>query len=325
MKLTKFRANSNDFLKISTATGLEVTLCNLGASIFSIVYKGKRMTLTPTYECFAQKTCYHGKTIGRYANRIVGNKLAFDGMEYTLENNDGENTLHGGTNGISTKRFRENIRLKDNFYEISYVCYSKDLEGGFPGNLTLTVIYRIYNKKPQIDVNYYASTDKPTVCSLANHAYFNLGDNDISKLLLKVKGNTYIRTDSETRLPIEVAYVSEALDFTQGKSVMKDIEAEELQSSRGNGYDHCFFFNEQNATIPQVQLENDEFKMAVYTDFAAVQIYTDNKEGNRKYLDNNATIHRAVAIEPQDGFDQIFLLEPKKMYTRKIKYVFRKK
>ena len=56
------------------------------------------------YKRQEKEYCYFGATVGRYANRISDAKVNIDGVEYKLEANDNENSLHSGSNGFS-KRF----------------------------------------------------------------------------------------------------------------------------------------------------------------------------------------------------------------------------
>lgn len=49
---------------------------------------------------YEKEYCYFGATVGRYANRISDAKINIDGVEYKLEANDNENSLHSGSNGF---------------------------------------------------------------------------------------------------------------------------------------------------------------------------------------------------------------------------------
>ena len=45
---------------------------------------------------------YFGAIIGRYANRIANASFSLNGKTYTLDANNGTNTLHGGFLGWNT-------------------------------------------------------------------------------------------------------------------------------------------------------------------------------------------------------------------------------
>jgi aldose 1-epimerase len=83
---------------------------------------------------------YFGATIGRYGNRIAKGKFTLDGKEYTLATNNGSNHLHGGKKGFQDVVW-DAKQVGDSVLELSYL--SKDMEEGYPGNLTMKVTYNL--------------------------------------------------------------------------------------------------------------------------------------------------------------------------------------
>jgi aldose 1-epimerase len=117
---------------------------------------------------------FFGAIIGRYANRIAHGSFTLDGQKYSLPQNNGENTLHGGPHGFNNVVWK--AKPVQNGVELSYL--SKDGEAGFPGDLIATVRYTLV--KGDLRIEYSATTDKDTVVNLTNHSYFNLaGQGDI--------------------------------------------------------------------------------------------------------------------------------------------------
>ncbi|MBB6253656.1 aldose epimerase family protein [Nitrospirillum iridis] len=113
-----------------------------------------------------------GASIGRFANRIANGAFALDGKTYQVDRNLGPHTLHGGSNGFDS-RLWEARAVRDGV-EFHYV--SADGEMGFPGTVDVRVTYRLEQRGGQaiVAIDYAATTDKPTVINLTNHAFFNL-------------------------------------------------------------------------------------------------------------------------------------------------------
>ncbi len=133
---------------------------------------------------------FFGALIGRYGNRIGGAKFSIDGVEYKVDKNDGANSLHGGAHGFD-KRVWTAKELPDGGLELTYL--SKDGEEGYPGNLKATVTYHLSDAN-ELKIDYRATTDKPTVVNLTNHAYFNLkgaGSGDILGHVMMISANRY--------------------------------------------------------------------------------------------------------------------------------------
>ena len=300
---------------------MEVTFSNLGASIYSIIIDGKYMTLTPKdVEDFQKDTLYHGKTIGRSANRIKGNKIQIKDKTYELDNNENENVLHGGKNGLSTKVF--DYEYSDNSITFSYM--SKDKESGFPGNLFVRVIYTINFEEKIISVDYSAQSDEKTVCSLTNHAYFTLGEDCIDNLQLYLPSSKYIFTDPSNLVAIRKDEITDYLDFRTPKLLSSDINHSSLQNTICKGYDHYFFFDEVDDSN-QVILTGEKYQLAIRTNFEGIQIFSDNYADSVEFFGTKEEIHRGLALEPSDNHLVLHYLEPNEAYQRHIEYHFFKK
>ena len=308
------------YIKIDS---FEVSLSNLGASIFYIKLDNRYMTRTPLFEKdFIGPKMYDGKTIGRVANRIQGNVINIEGKSYILDANENGNTLHGGVNGLSTKIFDSQIEELDNSVIVTYSYLSKDGESGFPGNLSIKVIYTIKNNS--IGINFLATTDKTTCCSLTNHTYFTVGERSLKDTKLQINASKYLHCDSKELLPIEIGDVPNYLDFRQLRNIMDDISNPILINSKAKGYDHHYYFDDEDVIKEKAILVGTHYKMKVFTNFKGMQIYSSNELTDILSREVDNILHNSLAIEPQDGFLVLNILKPNEEYSRFIKYVFEK-
>ena len=111
-----------------------------------------------------------GAALGRYANRIGNASFTLDGVKYELTKNNGAHTLHGGAKGFDHTVW-DVEKVTDNSVVMS--CVLPDGTDGFPGTLKTTLTFSI-TKDDGVSISYKATTDKPTVCNLSHHVYFNL-------------------------------------------------------------------------------------------------------------------------------------------------------
>lgn len=112
--------------------------------------------------------CYFGATIGRNSNRIAGAAFMLNGRRYALSANEGNNQLHGGAHGFHRQLWTADASER----AVRFSRRSPDGEEGFPGTVSVAVIYTLLDDGYSID--YEAVADQDTIVNLTNHTYFNL-------------------------------------------------------------------------------------------------------------------------------------------------------
>lgn len=161
---------------LTNKSGMEVAITDFGGTVVSIKVpdrNGKMGDVILGYdnvEGYETGTAYIGATVGRYANRIGGAKFSLDGTEFTVPKNDGPNHLHGVFNKVM---WDAKTASGKNGPTLHLHYLSKDGEEGYPGNLSVNVIFTLTNSN-ELTMEYSATTDKKTVLNLTNHCYFNL-------------------------------------------------------------------------------------------------------------------------------------------------------
>lgn len=324
MKLKTFEQNDLSFIEIDNQKGLKVTLCNLGASIYSIYFNDEIMTLTPKNpEDFKRTDFYHGKTIGAIANRVRNGKIKIGEEIYQMNINEEPNSLHGGERGISTIYFKPEIIERPTAITVKYKFKKPDAFDGLPGTIKYTIVYLFTEEG--FGVEMHAKSDKDTVIALTNHSYFCLGDKNLDNLSFKIKADRFVETNKDDLLPVGIKQVPECLNFMVVKPLMKDINNEYLQNHRSKGYDHCFLFKGKLFFRPQIELSNDKYVLKIKTTYPAVQIYTSNYPCNVNLINSDEPTHQGITIEPQDSTMERVILKAKKEYLRYIEYRFYKK
>ena len=223
---------------------------------------------------------YFGALIGRYGNRIAKGKFSLDGNKYSLFVNNGQNALHGGKKGFRSVVW-DAKQIDDNILELSYL--SKDMEEGYPGNLSVKVVYSLTDNN-EFKIDYQATTDKKTVLNLTNHAYFNLngvGSGDILGHELMLNADNFTPVDS-TLIPTGkiVSVKNTPFDFTKSTPIGARIDANDEQIKFGGGYDHNFVLNLKTLKgmnlAAKVIADKSNIVMEVFTEEPGVQFYTGN-------------------------------------------------
>ncbi|WP_165022900.1 aldose epimerase family protein [Dysgonomonas sp. ZJ279] len=270
-------------LRLTNTSGSYIEISNYGASIVSIVVPNKEgvgKNVILSYNNLEDYFCdmfYLGSTIGRYANRISNGRFTLNGQTYQTDRNDGQNSNHGGYNGFNTKIF--DYRINEN--NVIFYIESPDGEGGFSGNLKLSVTY-FFSDNNELSIEYKALSDKATPVNFTNHSYFNLNiqNNDILDHELQVNATQYLEMNDEF-LPIGkiCSVTNSAFDFREYKPIGKMAQ---LKKDNLKGYNAYFIKDPDTATpIASLREKVSGRIVDVYTSMPGIQIYTgDFLEGN---------------------------------------------
>lgn len=271
---------------LKNSQGAEACVTNWGGRLVSVMVPDRNGKLTDVvlgYDNIQQYVQFpdnnYGALIGRYGNRIANGQFQLDGQSYQLPQNNNGHCLHGGPKGYHAVTW-DARQLDGQSVELTYL--SPDGEAGFPGNLKVKVIYRLTDDNA-IDIQYEATTDKPTIVNLTNHSYFNLSGvpgSTITDHKIQINADTYVPVD-ETLIPTGKIEAVEGtpMDLRQLVTVGDHIDDDFAQLRYGGGYDHNWVLNTKgdlSAPAAKVVSEKSGIVMEVFTNEPGLQFYAGN-------------------------------------------------
>jgi aldose 1-epimerase len=266
---------------LQNSKGVEAVITNYGAIINSFKLKNADGVVNDIVLGFDKVEDYmaddymneypwFGCAVGRYANRIKDASFKIDENEYLLTNNKGNDTLHGGAEGLDKKVWQlAEIGEKPNpFLELKYT--SPDGEEGFPGKLEITIRFEL-NENNELSYEYKATCDKPTAINLTHHDYFNLNNS---------KGSIH---EQEVRI-----YASNILEqdenlVTTGKEIPVENTAFDLRGFQqiGEGlklvdeYDTSYVIDKRNTLlVAEARSLQSNIHLQIYSTEPVVHFYS---------------------------------------------------
>lgn len=273
-----------DLFTLKNKNGLITQITNYGGRIVSLWVPdkdGNFEDIVLGYETIEDylhsNEIYFGALIGRYGNRISKGKFTLKDSTYNLATNNDDNHLHGGKKGFNNVVW-DARQISDSELELKYL--SKDGEEGYPGNLNVTVVYKLSDNNA-LEINYTATTDKATPVNLTHHSFFNLhgaGKGSINDHVLQINATQYT--------PIKAGLIPTGLlekvkntpfDFTVPTLIGEHVNDENQQLKYGFGYDHNFVLDVSGLKVAAVIIEpNSGRMMEVITNEPGLQFYGGN-------------------------------------------------
>ena len=277
-----------------TENGIRATTGNIGAALFSLEIPVSDGTWRDVVLGFEDPEDYRinephfGASMVPCVNRIGGAAFTLNGQTYTLDKNDGENSLHG-TYGLYDALWEATEVSKNS------VTFSAVWEGGkgkLPGPLHADVTYTVQERVLFIDYHGYAQQD--TIFNPTNHSYFNLkgqGNGDVLDHLLTVY--------AERMTPVGPAGVPDGticsvddtpFDFQLSETIGARIHEDDPELKRAGGYDLNYILDREELFREETYEAHGqamylaarasdpagEVTMDVYTDLPGMQLYTAN-------------------------------------------------
>ena len=279
---------SVELFTLKNKNGAEAKITNYGGTLVSLSMPdraGKLDDVVLGYQDlngYLKGTSYFGALIGRYGNRIGKGQFTLEGAEYKLPQNDHGNTLHGGTKGFDKVVWDAKPMDSREGPALQLTYLSKDGEMGFPGNLSVTVVYTLTDKN-ELKIDYSATTDKDTVVNLTHHSYFNLagqGNGDILGHLLTIDADRFTPVDAGLIPTGELRPVKGTpFDFTKPTAIGARITQDDEQLKFGMGYDHNWVLNGKMGAMhraARVVEPTSGRVMEVWTTEPGLQFYSGN-------------------------------------------------
>lgn len=272
---------------------LKLVTINHGASVQKLFFKdvnNQEINVVLGFKNpndYLNNPAFIGNSIGRYAGRLKKG-FTINGDYYPLYHEEGVH-LHGGKEGFSAKNWEvEEIKNGENPF-IKYTYYSKDGEEGYPGNLKVSVTYKLNGKS--FIISYEAETDKTTHLNLTNHNYYNLnGKGSVRNHCLKVNTNQFLEFTPD-KLPSGniLNTTGTPYDFSKEEKLMdkKDFK----------GVDNCFLINNPEP-VATLYSESTRIEMKVKTNQPAIVIYTPQNLPAGNY-NNSFSEFSSICFEAQ--------------------------
>src|SRR3954469_16410764 len=259
-----------DKYTLSNRNGVSISIITYGGIIQAVNVpdrRGRNANITLgfaniegyTSPAYIKSNPYFGAIIGRYGNRIAKGRFTLDGTQYSVDINNDPNTLHGGFQGFNVKVWAATPVRTRNAVGLKLTYTSPAGEGctpsqpstppcttGYPGTVPVTVTYSL-DARNNLRIDYSATTDKPTVLNLTNHAYWNLGGEGSGTIYdhqLRLNADQYTPVDS-TLIPTVKFHrlPGTPLAFRSFHTIGDRIRGNFQQLVFGRGYDHNWVVN----------------------------------------------------------------------------------
>ena len=278
-----------ELFSLGNAEGVQLSVMSYGGAIVSLRVPDRHGNLDDivlgfdSLDAYVGHSHYFGAIVGRYANRIGRGRFEVGGTRYQLPINDEPHHLHGGIRGFDRVAWQCEPFRNGRGEGLALRHTSPDGDQGYPGTLNVEVRYLLSDSN-ELQVDYLASTDKPTPVNLTQHSYFNLGgagERDILDHQLSIEADAFTPVDC-TLIPTgKIVPVDDTpFDFRAPVPIGARIGNPDPQLQYARGYDHNFVLRREGpspAHAARVMEPTTGRTLDVFTTEPGLQLYSGNQ------------------------------------------------
>ena len=253
---------------------IKASFTDYGAAMVSLIEKKTNTDVVLGFDCcedYCAQDAYIGASVGRTANRIGNGRFTLNGQEYQLYINNGPNCNHGGLEGFDKKVWQtEEMENAVRFFRTS-----PDGEEGYPGNLDVSVTYRLLDNG--VEITAEGTSDRDTLFAYTNHSYFNCDGSDcVLDEQLMIPSSEYCINDPDGMATgVFESVIGTPFDFRTFHELGERIQDENIQLKEALGYDHFFPLEGEGIRLMAV-LKGEKTSVTVYSDMPGIHVYTAN-------------------------------------------------
>jgi aldose 1-epimerase len=272
---------------LESASGLRAEILSYGGTVISLAVPdraGRPGDVVLGFDDlagYAGGRGYLGALIGRCANRIGGARFALGGAPHRLTANEGENHVHGGFVGFDKVVWSATPRSTPAGPALELGYLSAHGEEGYPGNLSVRVIYTL--EPDALRIEYAAASDRDTIVNLTHHAYWNLAGHAAGSILdhrLVIDADRFAAVGPGLVPTGELrAVAGTPFDFRRGAPIGARIDGDDDQLRTAGGYDHSFALDGADGRLRRAARVSEPTTgrvLEVLTTEPALQLYAGN-------------------------------------------------
>ena len=317
-------------IDLSQPNGMSVSCINYGARLVSLLVpdragKSENVVLgLADAEAYGNDRASFGATVGPVAGRIAEGKWG----TVQLEQNAGENHIHGGSRGWGQQFWNFTTEETAEAVTVTFALESTPETVGYPGRLQAKTSYTL-DAEGCLTITMTGACSEETLFNPTSHIYFNLSGEakrPITEHTLQLACEEVLELDTD-KLPTgtKQAVAGTAFDFHEATVIGDAIR------KRPQGFDDVFLM--QQGHQPQLILHDEESgrQMELSSNRSSIVLFSTT-DMNEPYLVNGRPMqsHLGLAIEAQEvpdaihhpGWDNI-VLAPNTLVTRVQNYTFK--